>query len=58
MVFPGKIRISKYAKIFYICLLVKGDKLISVVFKYLEDDFMITFLLIRMKDYKVQLFSI
>ena len=60
MPFTGKIRINQYAKIFYVCLMVEGDKLIiiSVIIKYLEDHLMIKFLPIRMKDYKVQLFSI
>ena len=58
MVFPGNIQINQCAKMFYVCLLVEGDKLISVIIRYLEDDFTIKFLLIKMNDYKVQLFSI
>ena len=38
MVFPCKILINEYAKIFYVCLLIEEDKLISVNIKYLEND--------------------
>ena len=58
MVSPGKSWINQYAKIFYVCRLVEGDKLINVIIKYLDDDFMIEFLLITIQDYKVRLFSI
>ena len=54
MAFPCKSRINQCA----ICLLVEVDKLITVNIKFLEDDFVINFPLIRMKDYKIQLFSI
>ena len=37
MVFPCKIWINQYGKIFYVYRLVEGDKLISVIIKYLED---------------------
>ena len=58
MVFPRKILINQYAKVFYVCLLIEEDKLISVNIKYLEDDITVKFLLIRMKDYKIRLFGI
>ena len=58
MIMPFEIRIKQYTKIFYVCLLIKRDKLVRVIFEYLEDHFMIQFLLIRIKDYKVQLPSI
>ena len=57
MVFPCKIRINQYAKIFYVCLLIEEDKLLSVNIKYLDHDITIKFLLIRMKDYKIRLFT-
>ena len=54
MIFPGKIRINQYVKVFYVCLFVKGDNLISVIIKHLEDDFMIKFLLIIYEDERFQ----
>ena len=60
MVFSCKILINQYAKIFYVSLLVEGDKLISVIIKYLEDAFVIKSLriLLKMKDYRIGLFDI
>ena len=54
MAFPCKSRFNQCAT----CLLVEVNKLIAVNIKFLEDDFVINFPLIRMKDYKIQLFSI
>ena len=50
--------INQYVEIFYVCLLIKEDTLISVNIKYLEDEITIKFLQIRIKDYKIRLFGV